>query len=191
MAATEREKEMLMHDSLGRFSRSAIVMITLISALSIFGSLAFACAAPLTAIAAFAGLAMRRKLGLTIVGAAWLSNQIVGFGFLNYPQTVDTFAWGAAIGVSAFVAFFAAHGVMERLRSASPILTTPLVFLVAFCVYQFVLFVMGYPLEGSDATLAGDVIRRVFEVNLVSFGALLLLQWVWSFVRPVASTRHA
>lgn len=180
-----------MHDSLARFSGSTIVMIILISALSVIGSLAFACAAPLAAVAAFGALTMSRKTGLALVGIAWLSNQIVGFGLLHYPQTVDTFAWGAAIGVSALVAFFVAHGAMERLRGQSPILTIPLAFLVAFAVYQLVLFVTGYPLEGSDATLSSDVVGRVFEVNLVSFGVLLLLQWASRLVRSVNSAKHA
>ncbi|AGK57266.1 hypothetical protein HYPDE_27933 [Hyphomicrobium denitrificans 1NES1] len=181
-----------MHDSFARFSGGTIVMIVLVAALSIMGSWAFACAAPLAAVAALAGFAMSRKTGLTLVVTAWLSNQIVGFGFLHYPQTFDTFAWGAAIGISAIVAFLAVHAAVGRLQSQSPILTLPLTFVVAFAVYQLVLFVAGYPLEGSEATLSGDIVARVFEVNLASFAGLLLLQWAWgSFVRPVSSTRHA
>lgn len=179
-----------MHDSLARFSGSTIAMIILISALSVLGSLAVACAAPLAAIAALAALAMSRKTGLALVGIAWLSNQIVGFAFLHYPQTVDTFAWGGAIGISAMVAFWATHMAMERLQRQSPLLTVPLAFLVAFAVYQFVLFVTGYPLEGSDATLSGDVVQRVFEINFVAFGGLLVLLWVSSLVRSASSARQ-
>jgi hypothetical protein len=62
---------------------------------------------------------------------------------------------------------------------------------VAFAVYQLVLFVTGYPLEGSEATLSGEIVARVFEVNLASFSGLWLLQWAWdSFARPINATRH-
>jgi len=180
-----------MHDSLDRFSGSTIVMIILVSALSVLGSLAFACAAPLAAIAAFAALMMGRTTGLALVATALFANQLVGFGVLHYPQTVDTFAWGAAMGVSALIAFFVAHLVVERLQGRSPMLTVPLAFVVAFATYQMALFVTGYPLEGSEATLSADVVRRVFEVDFVAFGALLVLQWAWTMARGAVSAKHA
>lgn len=181
-----------MHDSFARFSGSTIAMIVLIAALGIVGSLAFACAVPLAAIAALAGLTMSRKTGLALVGTAWLSNQIVGFGFLHYPQTVDTVAWGAAIGISAIVAFLAVRAATGRLQGRSPIVTLPAAFFVAFAVYQLILFVTGYPLEGSEATLSRDVVARVFDVNLVAYTGLLLVQWAWSnFVRSADSASHA
>jgi len=180
-----------MHGSLARLSGSTIVMIILVSALSVIGSLAFACAAPLAAIAAFAALTMGRTTGLALVGTAWLANQIVGFGILHYPQTADTFAWGAAMGVSALIAFFAAHLVVERLQHQPQVLTIPLAFGVAFSVCQVVLFVTGSPLEGSEATLSSDVVRRVFEVDVVGFGALMILLWAWNLVHRAASAKHA
>jgi len=180
-----------MHDSLDRFSGSTIVMIILVSALSVLGSLTFACAAPLAAIAAFAALTMGRMTGLALVATALLANQLVGFGVLHYPQTVDTFAWGAAMGVSALIAFFVAHLVVERLQGGSPMLTVPLAFVVAFATYLMALFVTGYPLEGSEATLSADVVRRVSEVDFVAFGALLVLQWAWTMARGAVSAKHA
>lgn len=180
-----------MHGSLARFSGSTIVMIILVSVLSVAGSLAFACAAPLAAIAAFAALTMGRTTGLALVGSALLSNQVVGFGLLHYPQTVDAFAWGATMGISALIAFFVAHVVVERLQGRSPVLMVSLAFVVAFAAYQLALFVSGYPLEGSEATLSPDVVGRVFEVNLVAFGALLILQWVWNVARAGTSAKHA
>jgi hypothetical protein len=70
-------------------------------------------------------------------------------------------------------------------------LTVPLAFVVAFATYQMALFVTGYPLEGSEATLSADVVRRVFEVDFVAFGALLVLQWVWTMARGAVSAKHA
>jgi len=177
-------------DSFTRFSGSTIVMIVLIAALSITGSLAFACAAPLAAIAALAAFSMSRKTGLALVVTAWLSNQLVGFGLLHYPQTFDTFAWGAALGVSTIVAFLVAHTVVQRMHGQALALTLPVAFLIAFAFYQLALYVMGMPLEGSEATLLGAVVARVFEVNLVSFAALVVFQWAWShFARSESAER--
>lgn len=177
-------------DRFTRFSGSTIVMIVLIAALSITGSLAFACAAPLAAIAALAAFTMSRKTGLALVVTAWLSNQIVGFGLLHYPQTFDAFAWGAALGVSAIVAFLIAYAVVQRLPGRSLALTLPVAFVVAFAAYQLALYVTGLPLEGSEATFSGDVVSRVFEVNLVSFAALVVLQWAWNYFARSESAKH-
>ncbi|HVX37676.1 MAG TPA: hypothetical protein VHC71_15805 [Hyphomicrobium sp.] len=177
-------------DSFTRFSGSTIVMIVLIAALSITGSLAFACAAPLAAIAALAAFSMSRKTGLALVVTAWLSNQIVGFGLLHYPQTFDTVAWGAALGVSTIVAFLVAHAVVQRIHGGSLILTLPVAFPIAFAIYQLALYLTGMPLEGAEATLSEAVVARVFEVNLVSFAALVVLQLAWShFARPESAER--
>jgi hypothetical protein len=175
-------------DSLDRFSGTTIAVIGLIVVLSMTGSLVFACAAPLAAIAAFAAWKMSRETGVALVAAAWLSNQIVGFGFLHYPQTFDTFAWGAAIGISAIVAFLVARAVVTRLDGRPLALTLPVAFLVAFAAYQLALFVTGYPLEDSAATLATEVVARVFEVNLVSFAGLLVLYWAWTHVARSAES---
>jgi hypothetical protein len=95
------------------------------------------------------------------------------------------------MGVSALIAFFVAHVVVERLQGRSPVLTVPLAFVVAFAIYQMVLFVTGYPLEGSEATLSPDVVGRVFEVDLVAFGALMILLWAWNLARSATSARPA
>jgi hypothetical protein len=187
-----KERTTMHSDSLTRFSGNVILMIVLIAALSVAGSLAFACAAPLAAIAALAALSMGRTTGVALVVTAWLSNQIVGFGFLHYPQTFDTFAWGAAMGSSAVVAFLVAHALRTRLEDKHVALTLSVTFLVAFAIYQLALFVTGYPLEGSEATFSGDVVARVFQVDVVSFAGLLALYWAWShFVGPSESAKHA
>jgi hypothetical protein len=82
--------------------------IALIAALTVGGSVAFACAAPLAAIAALAALTMRRVEGVALVVTAWLANQLVGFGILDYPLDVSTFGWGGAIGAAAVGGFLAA-----------------------------------------------------------------------------------
>src|SRR6185312_12087757 len=67
-------------------------------------SFVFACATPFAALAAVGALYLRRREALVMVGAAWLANQFIGYVFLHYPQTTDSFAWGAMIGLAALAA---------------------------------------------------------------------------------------
>lgn len=147
--------------------------IALIAALSIGGSLAFACAAPLAAVAALAGAKMKSGEGLTLIIAAWLSNQIVGYGILNYPITADSFAWGAAIGVASVVAFFGARAV--TVSAGASALALAGAFLAAFAAYEAALYGAGFVLGSSDEAFSMAVIERIFQINLVSFAGLLLL----------------
>lgn len=152
---------------------ATFIWVALIAALSVGGSLVFACAAPLVAIAALAGCKMERSSGLALVVAAWLSNQIVGYGVLHYPQTLESFAWGAAIGVAALVAYLSAYTTAKA--TALKILRLAAAFLIAFTAYELTLFIAGIPLGGSDEAFSMPVVSRIFEINLVSFVGLLIL----------------
>lgn len=147
--------------------------IALIAALSIGGSLAFACAAPLAAVAALAGTKMKRGEGVALVAVAWLSNQIVGYGLLNYPMTADSFAWGAAIGVASIVAFFGARAISGTAGASALALASA--FLAAFAVYELALYGAGLVLGSSDEAFSAAVVERILLINLVSFAGLLLL----------------
>lgn len=65
--------------------RSLWIVLVIVS--SIGFSFALACATPFAALGTLAALHMRRRDLLVMVGLAWLANQIIGYGFLAYPQT--------------------------------------------------------------------------------------------------------
>jgi hypothetical protein len=155
---------------------ATLIWVMLIALLTVGGSLAFACAAPLAAVAALAGGKMNRGAGVFLVTAAWLSNQIVGFAVLDYPQTFDSFAWGSAIGVASILAFFAAH-VASRSLNHRP-LGLAASFFAAFAAYEFALYVVGIPLGASQEAFSGPIVGRVLELNLISFAGLLLIHWL-------------
>lgn len=157
----------------GASRTGAALWVALLAALSIGGSLAFACAAPLAAVAALAGVKMERTPGLMLVLLAWLSNQIVGFAWLGYPQTPDAFAWGAVIGVASIAAFLVSRMVVSPQRSQSVWLAA--CFLAAFGVYELSLFLAGIPLGASAEEFSLGVIGRIFEVNVIAFIGLLML----------------
>jgi hypothetical protein len=152
------------------------IWTALIAGLSIVGSLVFACATPFAAIGALAASRMDREPGLTLVVAAWLSNQIVGYGILGYPRTVESFAWGAAIGLAAVLAFLGAR-VATAFAGTRPFGLAS-AFLAAFAVYELALYLIGTVLFTSDAAFSIAVVARILEINLVSFVGLLGLHWL-------------
>jgi hypothetical protein len=155
---------------------AASLWIGLITIGSVLGSLAFACAAPLAAMATIAGLKMRMGEGLALVGAAWLANQLVGFLVLDYPQTGDSFAWGAAIGVAGLAAFAAAAATTRmRLQEIAAVVAA---FAAAFAAYEATLFAATAVLTSSDAAFSGEVVLRLLQVNAVALVALVAAYWI-------------
>ena len=80
----------------------------------------FACATPFAALATLAVLKLARRDAVVVVGLMWLANQAIGYGFLGYPWTWDSAAWGLAdwsIGLPGRA--FAARGTIHRPPGAS------------------------------------------------------------------------
>lgn len=148
--------------------------IALIAALCVGGSTVFACAAPFAAIGALAAAKMERLSGLMLVLVAWIANQAVGFGLLDYPHTATTYAWGGAIGLGALVGFGAARVIVEA--GKPPALSLVLGFITAFVAYQTTLYAASFALGGSDYAFSGEVVWYVLKVNVLSFAGLLILQ---------------
>lgn len=166
--------------------------VALIAGLSVGGSYAYACAAPLAAVAALAAIKMGRDSGLALVVAAWLANQIVGYGLLDYPQTADSFAWGAAIGLAAVAGFLGARSLQGS--RAHPAATLSLAFVAAFVVYQTGLYAAGFVLGASEAAFSLEVVGLVLQINVVAFAGLLLLHRAavaLAWIREPAGARPA
>jgi hypothetical protein len=148
--------------------------IAVIAGLSVAGSLAFACVAPLAAIAALAALTMGRAEGGTLVVTAWLANQIVGFGVHGYPLDAGTFAWGAAIGAAALFGFLAAYQIRglrfwEPFRAISALV-------VAYAAYEVTLYAAAMVLGGSETAFTPAILGHVFAINAVAFAGFLILE---------------
>jgi hypothetical protein len=163
-----------MSTSIGRENAVASALwVALIAGLSVIGSLAFACAAPLAAIAALAGTKMRAGEGAVLVVAAWLANQLVGYLLLDYPQTFESFAWGVAIGIAALAGFAAAHAVS---RAGLPEVVALLLALgAAFVAYEATLFAATAVLSSSEEAFSIAIVGRIFAINAIAFAGLVLL----------------
>ena len=150
--------------------------IAVLMVASIAGSVAFACATPFAALAALAAPYMSRRDAFVVTGVTWIANQAVGYGFLHYPHTFESFAWGLAIGAGAVAATALAAEIGSALRPFGWVPTTLASFAVAFAGYEVVLYAAAtiLPSDSSDFSLA--VVLYILKVNVIAFGGLLLLQ---------------
>jgi hypothetical protein len=133
-------------------------------------SILFACATPFAALAALAALKIERRDTAAVLALVWLCNQVVGYGFLGYPWTWDSAAWGAAIGVSAGAALLAAMALATT-RPAPFALSLP--FVGAFAAYELTLYIAGSVLPGGEGAFSAAIIEHLFLVNLVALIGLL------------------
>lgn len=136
-------------------------------------STVFACATPFAALATLAAMTSTRRYALLMVLAAWLANQAIGYGLLDYPWTWDSFAWGVAIGGSACLAVLVARVTVARgsaMRAAS------LSFIAAFGMYELALYMSSFVIPGGEYGFTASVVGYVFLVN-AGAAALLVLSY--------------
>jgi hypothetical protein len=171
--------------------------VALIAALTIGGSFVYACAAPFAAIAALAATKMDRANGLSLVAVAWIVNQAVGFGLLDYPLDASTFAWGGAIGLGTVAGFAAARAAVATV-SLPLIVMLAVAFTASFVVYELALYAASFVLGASDAAFSMDVVGYILRINAVSFAGLLLLHraavalaWISEPAQPVPAQSPA
>jgi hypothetical protein len=151
--------------------------ITLVTLATILGSFIFACATPFAALAALSAAFLRRRDAFVLIGINWLANQVIGFGFLHYPQTWDSFSWGAAMGIAALVATMAAIGSESLSRRFGWALALTVTFAASFVAYEAALFAATAVLPAGGG-FAPKVVLYVLEVNGLAFAGLLLLQGI-------------
>jgi hypothetical protein len=135
----------------------------------------FACATPFAALAALASLDMSKREGLVLVGAMWLSNQIVGFAILSYPHEMQTYAWGLTMGLAALVALYVVFAIKPRLASLGTMAMLTGSFAAAFAAYEAVLLAATFVLPNGESAFTLPVVRYVTVTNVVAFVGLLIL----------------
>jgi hypothetical protein len=150
------------------------LFITVLGVGSIGFSFALACATPFAALATLAALNTPRRDLFAIVSLAWLSNQVIGYAFLSYPQTWDSFAWGGVIGIAASLGAMGALAVATRVaRNGSPVMVIA-AFLAAFVLYELALYVASFVLPSSGEAFSLAVVWRIFYVNVIALVGLLV-----------------
>jgi hypothetical protein len=72
--------------TLGDSRYAPLICTALLATACALASFVFACATPFVAFAVIAAATLPLSVALFAVGVAWLVNQAIGFGFLNYPR---------------------------------------------------------------------------------------------------------
>ncbi len=153
------------------FGWNAIIVVS-----TLLFSLILACATPFAALAGLAALHLSRKQGLSVILAAWLLNQIIGYGLLDYPQTWDSFAWGAMIALAGLSAAGIAFAVDHRLAHSNELLRTLAVFASAFMTYEIVLSAATLLLPAGEEAFSFAVVMQILLINGLAFIGLSALQ---------------
>jgi hypothetical protein len=134
-------------------------------------SLVFACATPFAAFAVVAAAIMPLPSALLAIAAVWLANQAIGYGLLGYPWTLDSAAWGLALGAAAVLATLVAAALFQRLAGLGRLAVYPLALLASFAAYEVFLLAMT-PLLGGAAAFAPDIVGRIAFLNAVWLAGL-------------------
>jgi hypothetical protein len=149
--------------------------IGLLGGSSIGFSLVFACATPFVALVALATTLMARRDAFVVAGFVWLVNQAVGYGILNYPHTLNSYAWGLAIGAAVALSLLAAQSLSGQLARWPVIARTAAAFGMAFAVYELALYVASFWLSSNDAAFSWRIILYILQVNALGLVALVAL----------------
>jgi hypothetical protein len=138
----------------------------------------FTCITPFVAFAVIVATTLSRRQALSCTVTAWLANQVVGFGVLNYPWTTTTFFWGVAIGGAAVTATLVAQWTVRWLASFRSALQALVGFAAAFAGYQVGLYAVALSLLGGTDAFAPRFIGQVLLVNVVALVGLFALHRV-------------
>jgi hypothetical protein len=132
----------------------------------------FACAAPFAGLGAVAALTLSRRDALLVTLGVWLANQLAGYVALGYPWTVNSVAWGVAIGVAAVLGTIAARWAILRLAAAPQLVRAAAALVVAFAVYEAAIFAVAVAWLGGTEAFAPSIVNRILATNVVALGGL-------------------
>lgn len=163
---------------------AATIWTAILGVSAIFGSYFFACVFPFAAIATIAALTLDLRRGVALVAGSWLANQIVGFTFMHYPQTLDTVALGVSLGLGALAAFAVAYAV---LRQGVTVVRTGVALAGAFAAYQAVIFggALGF---GGVENFSPSITAAVALNDAIWFAGLMVLRLVLTRFVPMAGS---
>ncbi len=140
---------------------------------SVLGSLALACIFPFAAFATLLAATLPFRKAMLWMGAAWLSNQLVGYLLLGYPQTANSFGHGLAIGVTAMATLWVAKKVLD-LRADRSLFTLALAFGAAFVAFEALLLVAAMFLGGVQ-NFVPSIVWMIAQNDILWFLGLGLL----------------
>ena len=154
---------------------SAPVWSVVLVAASMLYSFALACGMPFAALGALAAIALPRREAFATAILGWLANQVVGFGFLDYPTDLSTIAWGIVLGISALAAVLAARAIHGAAARWPMVARATLVFVAALLAQQVVVYAASWLLSSHPSAFSLPVLWQIGWTNALAFIALGLL----------------
>ena len=158
---------------------------TTILTMAVMGAtFALSCLTPFAALAvALAGtIGLRASLRLMI--GIWLANQVIGFGFFNFPLTVNTILFGIAIGGAAVLTTIVASVVIKYMSDRAAPLRLGVALLVSFAAYEIVLLPAAV-FFGDLETFQPAIVAQLGLINAISLvGMVVLNEVVAALCRP-------
>jgi hypothetical protein len=133
--------------------RASVLWIMLLTLASMATSLALACTAPVSALAALAAVHMRRRDGIALAVAAWAANQTVGFVVLGYSHDPKTLAWAFGLGTAAAGSAIGACAALSQLKLQSVAARLAIAYVAAFVAGKLVTLCWAMMLGGVAITL--------------------------------------
>ena len=143
----------------------------------VVATVTLSCVTPFAALAVALAGTVGLRASLCVMIAAWLANQIIGFGLFHFPRTPDTFLIGIAIGGAAVVGTIAAWVVLNRTRSRLMLFRLGAAFLVSFGIYELSLL-GAVVFLGDLETFRPAIVAQVGFINAVSLAGMIALNEV-------------
>jgi hypothetical protein len=159
-------------------SLNTAAWIVLLAAASALTTLALACITPLAAFGTLAAVYMKRTEAIVLMSVVWLTSQVMGFGFLHYPHTISSVAWGAGLLLAALSALMGAADVARRLPRVPAGLRILCCLGAALLLFEVAIFLEGLVLGISAAAFAPHVLFKLIWTNAVTLVALVVLHRV-------------
>ncbi len=163
--------------------------VTLLVAACLSASLVFACATPFAAFAVLAAAMLPLRPALVTISAVWLVNQVVGFGLLGYPRTLNAVMWGLAIGAAGQIATITAVGVFRRLARTDRFAVYPIALVASFAAYELCLLAITPVLGGAEA-FGMSIVGRIAFLNAAWLVGLVAVYEIARLLGRMAE-RHA
>jgi hypothetical protein len=152
--------------------------VAILTGTSAAATLAFACATPFAALAAFAATRMSTRTGFMLMALTWAVSQAIGFLILGYPHDPKTLTWGFAILTAALAGVAAARWGAGAVTGQGAFMRQATAFGTGFVGYKAVLLVWSLGLGGVHTALSPYWTSRQFGTEALILVGLVALYHV-------------
>jgi hypothetical protein len=164
--STNNDSAKARHERMAKPSEAAnLIWLASLVLAALGGSLVISCITPFVAFALALAATVRLRLALGAMTIIWLTNQLIGFVFYNFPRTANTVLWGLAIYGAALLSTMIASSAFSHTRGLSIFVRLALALLIGFAAYEVTLFAAALFLGGRE-TFSLVIVTQLGFMNL-------------------------